>query len=109
MQIRGCKDANVKLTMELRKCEFLFDVTVGEDELIFKKVGPIDLTKGVKIPTYKWCYESYFTILSDLPKYLNGRKNDALNRVAKELTEVYLYADLCPTSENTMRERLQKG
>ena len=84
------------------------NVTVGEDELIFKKVGPIDFTKGVKIPTYKWCCERYFTILNDLPKNLNGRKNDALNRVAKELTEVYLYADLCPTSENTMRERLQK-
>ena len=41
-------------------------------------------------------------------KSFNGRKNDALNRVAKELTEVYLYADLCPTSENTIRERLQK-
>ena len=70
MQIRGCKDANVNLTMELRKNEFLF-------LLIFKKVGPI--------PTYKWYYERYFTILNDLPKNLNGRKNDALNRVAKEV------------------------
>ena len=94
--------------LQLRKDDVLFEINVGDKEITFKKVEPIDFGRVVKIPTYKWCYERYYTILNGIPNNQTGRKRDAIIQLSKEVIEVYLYADLTPKTEKSIRMSLEK-
>ena len=92
----------------LRKNNELFKIVVGDDSIVFRKAEPVDFNRLVRIPTYKWLYERYYSVLNDIPANKPGRKNDVLIRLSKELVEVYLYCDLCPKTEATIKKNIEK-
>ena len=92
----------------LRKNNELFKIVVGDESIVFRKAEPVGFNCLVRIPTYKWLYERYYSVLNDIPANKPGRKNDVLIRLSKELVEVYLYCDLCPKTEATIKKNIEK-
>ena len=83
------------------KSKTLFKLNVGNEEFDFNKADPVDFNRLVRVPTYRWCYERYYTILEDRPNNERGRKEDALVQLSKELIEVYFYCNLYPETKKS--------
>ena len=92
--------------VRLRQSDELFKFSVGDEVCIFKRVGHVDFNRLVQVPTYKWCYQRYYTILNDQPKNESGRKKNAMIQLTNELIEVYLYCDLCPKAKTNIKTNL---
>ena len=94
-------------SFNLRKDDELFRMDLENSQVVFRKAEPISYNRLVRVPTYKWMYERYHTVLNEIPSNKQGRKRQATLRVRKELVEVYLYCDLCPKSEKSIESMIE--
>ena len=70
--------------MATRSSDILFKLEEGsQNEIIFKKCGPLDFSKNVQIPTKHEVIERYFTIKSNLPH--NEPANTSLKILSEQL------------------------
>ena len=84
------------------------DVLLSISDIIFRKRVAIDLNVVQQLPTHRYLYERYLTVLNEIPPNMHGRKDQALVDLKNEFECIWVHMNIPFMTRKGIKDKFLK-